>query len=1006
MGDVPNRYDDEVNKFQADVQARNDKDAQWLSKLAVLSTGLNVFGRSVGRNYFADIMDLAGQGSRYFSRIGKVADPEFTAETSDFLYRKLGINKNSGGEAFVKGFGGARVGDLDRVQDLAELMRLESAVGFEANAKEIYELAKKEFQNLPRSRGGATPSVFHHDLDPLTFGQLIEHNNDFIENSVGLKFGMMKKGGKQKSLSIGIIEEALSQNLIHTDTIVDSNLFISKGNGRIVDMRMSKPGFAIKQFSEAFDIAGVGKAASSFFSSGRMFSQISPDSDKSAKFLIGSNTYKARGGAGVLHTASNQTLGLASSKRFKPAMLREATQAGDIGSLYNTPVQGDSLLGKLQHATGVGPRFADKRGFGAPFVQALLRNVKGVATGDAKFYAKDYVNASDTIKTRVLHGTLPEEATKTVVGNSVKGKFHGQGFVDPNKLSWWDKVQAYAGTSKDLTILDKSAQTAPSISKEHIYTKFRASGLGSLEHTTGLRTASEGATGVDTLGQQTFHERASHYATSNSFVDKTKDFSNYMTMRLNALASQSTGVGFRPGGGFIGNVARLAAIPAIGMVGKEALSYANYEIGEITGVRPFDLAADAYTKARVIQQTIREKTGIQQSAAYSESSLFPGLSTGFIGTLASMAVGLKTLAATGSTSKAMAAGGAVYGAIGGPDVAQTSEDLSAEYSGEKKVAVRKARWWALGYQPFKGGEIDHFAPSWYRKLKDQPRAENIYGGEGEYFRNVSMLPTPRNLFGLKPLLDPYWLEKKNYYTRPYPQTGKMFEGVPIVGPILADTIGEVIKPSKKMHAEQQAQLTASANITEKGVPDNIASQMGIPGLPNALIDVNRPDVLADRVKKWGNVALEPTGIWKFVMGYFGVKLDDEYKMADASNMASMGRSFYEMSLGGLGGQTEFIRRFFMSEYSTPGKINQQINPIANAMPRWLPGSLSENEGDRGYFTDFSRGDAYTKILGGEYRLPGAGYESVNRLHSGRSGVYDEIDRLLVLADVAPNSAAF
>ena len=1004
MAEVPNRFDDEVKNFRAQTEEDNQKDAYWLSKLALLSTGLHVYGKAVGRNYFADIMDKAGQGARYISRIGRKADPEFTAETSDFLYRKLGIDADAGGAAFIKGFGGARVGELDRVQDLAELMRLETAVGLEGNSKELYELAKKEFQNLPRAQAGATPSILHHDLQPLTFGELMDRNNNFIADAAGIEFNMI--GGK-KPLSIGVIEEALSQNLIHKDTIVDSNLFKTTG-GKVVDLRMAKPKFAVQQISQAFDIAGVGKALSSFLPSGRLISEVAPDKDKAVKIFIGGNTYKAAGKGGIIKVASGQTLSEASGKRFVPAKLREAHRAGDIGSLYSPPVEGGGLLGAIQEKTGVGPRFADKRGFGIPFLKALLRNVKGVATGDAKLFARDYIPASDTLGTRALHNIAPELSKTADVGEIVKGKYHGKGFIkDPKQVSWWDRVTAYAGVNKNLIILDKSAEGAAEISKKHIYTNFNSSGLGSLEHTTGLKSSMEEPTGVDMLGQKTYHKRAENFATSGSLGDTLTDFGNYMTIRLNALASSAgLGIGFRPGGTFLGNTARLAAIPAAYMALKEGIDYANYEIGEMTGVRPLDAAATLYTKARVLQQKIREKTGVQQAADYSEKSLFPGLSAGFAGTMASFAVGLKTLGMTGSVVKAVAAGGAAYAAIGGPDVAQTSEELAGEYSGENKVAIRKARWWALGYQPFKGGEIDHFAPSWYRQMMDKPAAKNIYGSEGEYFRNVSMLPTPRNLFGLKPLLDPYWLEQRNYYNRPYAQTGKILEEVPIFGPILADTVGEVLKPGKKMHAEQQARLTASANVTERGVPANIASQFGIPGIPNALIDVNRPDVLTDRVEKWGNVALEPTGIWKFVLGYFGVTLDDGHKMADASNMASIGRAYYDKSYGGLGGQTEFIRRFLMSDYSTPGKINQQINPIPNSMPRWLPGSLSEEETDRSYYTDFTRGDAFTKILGGEYRLPGAGYEAVNRLHSGKSGVYDEVDKLMVLADVAPNSTAF
>ena len=45
----------------------------------------------------------------------------------------------------------------------------------------------------------------------------------------------------------------------------------------------------------------------------------------------------------------------------------------------------------------------------------------------------------------------------------------------------------------------------------------------------------------------------------------------------------------------------------------------------------------------------------------------------------------------------------------------------------------------------------------------------------------------------------YDLERRNYYDRPYPITGTAFEDVPVVGSLLASTIGKIIKPPKLMH---------------------------------------------------------------------------------------------------------------------------------------------------------------------------------------------------------------
>lgn len=48
----------------------------------------------------------------------------------------------------------------------------------------------------------------------------------------------------------------------------------------------------------------------------------------------------------------------------------------------------------------------------------------------------------------------------------------------------------------------------------------------------------------------------------------------------------------------------------------------------------------------------------------------------------------------------------------------------------------------------------------------------------------------------------------------------------------------------------------------------------------------------------------------------------------------------------------------------------------------------------------------TKIEDGESRLPGEGYESLNELHSGVPGQYSDVDRFLILSDVAPYSNAY
>lgn len=115
-----------------------------------------------------------------------------------------------------------------------------------------------------------------------------------------------------------------------------------------------------------------------------------------------------------------------------------------------------------------------------------------------------------------------------------------------------------------------------------------------------------------------------------------------------------------------------------------------------------------------------------------------------------------------------------------------------------------------------------------------------------------------------------------------------------------------------------------------------------------------------------------------------------YRLAQAGTMTSMSRDFWDSGYGGLGGDfMEIARRFFPHEDHNI----EDVNPLKNTMPAWLP--------DR-----FWTGDPYTKLPKGEARLPGAGYEALNKLHPDKYGRYGAFDRYKILADVAPTSEEY
>ena len=97
-----------------------------------------------------------------------------------------------------------------------------------------------------------------------------------------------------------------------------------------------------------------------------------------------------------------------------------------------------------------------------------------------------------------------------------------------------------------------------------------------------------------------------------------------------------------------------------------------------------------------------------------------------------------------------------------------------------------------------------------------------------------------------------------------------------------------------------------------------------------------------------------------------------------------------MQLGGRGGPGSEVGRRMLSKRQG---LETQVNNLPNMMPEWMPEM-------------YQRGDPYTAVPGGEYRMPGEAYESMHDLHPDEYGEYGAVDRASILADVAPWSDEF
>lgn len=114
---------------------------------------------------------------------------------------------------------------------------------------------------------------------------------------------------------------------------------------------------------------------------------------------------------------------------------------------------------------------------------------------------------------------------------------------------------------------------------------------------------------------------------------------------------------------------------------------------------------------------------------------------------------------------------------------------------------------------------------------------------------------------------------------------------------------------------------------------------------------------------------EMGGIYGFALtDLLGIYEPDQVEeMATPSDISSLRDSFWELEIGGLGGNLSEIGRRFI-----PRDKNKQdeFNPIRNTMPTWIPGD--------DYFLNLQRGDPY-RIPYGEIRLPGEAFEKIEGL---------------------------
>ena len=224
--------------------------------------------------------------------------------------------------------------------------------------------------------------------------------------------------------------------------------------------------------------------------------------------------------------------------------------------------------------------------------------------------------------------------------------------------------------------------------------------------------------------------------------------------------------------------------------------------------------------------------------------------------------------------------------------------------------------------------------------------------------------------------------------------GSVNPGVASLQPVTQGTGSAITAMNNAVHSGSAAGNPAGAYIQSrirrgkfKGQIEDILNDAD---LYNNLMNSNGGQSYLDELQTTARLL---TGIYGYgASSIFG--RDESKFIANAGDIDSFTRSFWDAGIGGVGGEGAEIARRFLPEFSRRRRINPLLNTMAEQHP-WLP-------------EKFFTGDPMSKIINGEARLPGEGYEAINALHPDQfaSDGYGAIDRYKILADIAPNSTEY
>jgi hypothetical protein len=288
---------------------------------------------------------------------------------------------------------------------------------------------------------------------------------------------------------------------------------------------------------------------------------------------------------------------------------------------------------------------------------------------------------------------------------------------------------------------------------------------------------------------------------------------------------------------------------------------------------------------------------------------------------------------------------------------KTYQERKAEYAGEKEVAVRKYRGWLLSSSAYTGGKAIQFRRHALNLL------ENNWADQGVIYPSAGAHLANGLTMGLS---NRYMLEEYHAKDQPVYTSSPYGSNVPLLGGIIASTIGKIIKPEVRYHEMNEQSISGIGAIEGSGSGER--GSLGGDLAVGSIVESGEVNIESPHSTKANMIGLQRSfSEWSGLKGFIGEttmqyltgkQSADEFTpyAQDSQQMNNPANIMWGYQAGDvsiIGG--EFLRRIFQRPAKT-----WTVNDIPNELygVSWIPQQYDTKVKHR---KDFTHGTTFDKM---------------------------------------------